>query len=86
MIDLKDLGYEIVEVPIRQVRVINHGKRWFVEYRLKNSRFWFDKWWWYDDSIHSDFSDASVRAYVLNATGKFERLKKVNTVVMTVKE
>ena len=49
--------------------------KWYVEYRVKNPRFWLiDKWWWYDDSTHMNYSDANVRANVLIAYAYVEQI------------
>ena len=85
MISSDDLGYERVKVPITKVRVSLFNKKWYVEYRQKTKN-WFTKWWWFDDSIHSNYSDAAVRAQVLSALGYFEKFEKKKRFVIEVKQ
>lgn len=80
-----DLGYGLIKRYITQVKVSNSKGKWYVEYRLKNPRFYFDKWWWYDDSIHSNYSDAAVRAQVLAGLGYFEHFEKKKQFIIEVK-
>lgn len=81
---IEDLGYEIVQVPITKVRVSCFNSKWYVEYRRKNSNI-FTKWWWFDDSIHSSYSEANARAQVLTGFGYFEMVKRKNQFILEVK-
>lgn len=83
---IHDDGFDLVKVPITQVRLSPYRGRWYVEYRLKNPRFFIDKWWWYDDSIHSNYCDAIVRAKLLVADKCIEFVKPKKTHVLEVKE
>lgn len=82
-----DLGYDLFKVKIKKVRLSPMRGKWYVEYQLKKSKFFiFDKYWWYDDSLHSNYSDAAVRANVLTSLGYIEVLKKKKTKVFEVKQ
>lgn len=74
--NIEDLGYQIKKTQITKVRCSFHEGKWFVEYRLKLPRFYFDKWWWYDDSKYANYLDANARAEFLSATGYIEALEK----------
>ena len=74
MSTLDDLGLEIVKHPITKVRLQFHAGKWYVEYRRK-PQFFFDRWWWFDDSIYADYKDAYVRAQTLAAEGGASEVK-----------
>lgn len=74
MASLEESGYEVIKHPILQVRVHFSGGSWYVEYR-KTPKMFFDKWWWYDDSIHKEYKDAYVRAQELAADGYYKEIK-----------
>jgi hypothetical protein len=74
--NIEDLGYQIKKNPITQVRCSFHEGKWFVEYRLKKSRFFIDKWWWYDDSKYANYLDAHARAEFLASVGYYETMEK----------
>jgi len=76
MTSLADHGLEIVKHPISQVRLQFHAGHWYVEYRRK-PQYFFDKWWWFDDSKFMDYKDAFVRAQVLAAEGGWKEIKHV---------
>ena len=80
MSNLSDLGMEIIHHPILQVRLQFHGGRWYVEYQRK-PKYFFDRWWWFDDSTHAEYNDAFVRAQQLAAQGGVKELRhKVATI------
>ena len=85
MSSIEDIGYEIIKQPITKVRVTDYRGKWYVEYRLKTSKYALNQWWWYDDSIHSNYSDAAVRAQILVSFGYFEQLKKRKQFILEVK-
>ncbi len=64
----EDLGLEEYLYPIYKIRLSFHAGKWYVEYRRK-PKYFFDKWWWFDDSVHTEFNDAQLRANIL-ATDK----------------
>ena len=66
--NLSDQGLEIVLDPIVQVRLSHYNNMWYVEYKRK-PKYFFDKWWWFDDSTHAEYNDAYVRAQTLAAQG-----------------
>jgi hypothetical protein len=74
MSSLEDLGLEIVKHPITKVRVQFHAGKWYVEYR-RQAKYIFDRWWWFDDSIYSDYKDAYVRAQTLASDGGVSEIK-----------
>ena len=80
-----DLGYVLVKVPITKVKLTSYRDKWYVEYRKKDTSI-FTKWWWFDDSIHSNYSDAAVRAQVLSALGYFEKFEKKKQRIIEVKQ
>lgn len=75
--NITDLGYEVVVEPILKVRIRFTDNRWYVEYRRK-PRYFFDKWWWFDDSKHVVYNDAYVRAQTLAAEGGVKTLHRKN--------
>jgi hypothetical protein len=82
--NIEDLGLEVIKHPITQVRVQPHAGRWYVEYRRK-PRYFFDKWWWFDDSIFTDFRDAYNRAQILAVEGGVSEVKQ-RTIEISVKD
>ena len=82
--NIEDVGLEVIKHPITQVRVQPHAGRWYVEYRRK-PRYFFDKWWWFDDSIFTDFRDAYNRAQILAADGGVSEVKQ-RTIEISVKD
>lgn len=72
---IENEGLETVRHPITHVRLSNYGRKWYVEYRRK-PQFFFDQYWWFDDSIHSNYADAYVRAQTLTALGYYETIEK----------
>ena len=85
MSSIEDIGYEVIKQPITKVRVTDYRGKWYVEYRLKTSKYALNQWWWYDDSIHSNYSDAAVRAQILVPFGYLEQLKKKKQFILEVK-
>ena len=61
---LSDIGMEIIKVPITDVRIHRVDKQWLVEYR-RNPKWYFDKWWWFNDGKYVHHNDASARAEIL---------------------
>ena len=73
---IEDLGLEPVMIPILKVRLQFHAGKWYVEYQRK-PKYFFDKWWWFDDSIYSDYKEAKFRADVLIAQGAIIEYQKI---------
>lgn len=71
----EDLGLEEHLYPIYKIRLSFHAGKWYVEYRRK-PKYFFDKWWWFDDSIHTEFNDAQLRANILAADGGIREFRK----------
>jgi hypothetical protein len=74
MVTLDDLGLEIVKHPIKKVRLQFHKGKWYVEFR-RQPKYFFDRWWWFDDSIYADYKDAYVRAQMLASEGASQEVK-----------
>ncbi len=72
--NVADLGYEVVYDPINKVRLKFQDGKWLVEYRRK-PKYFFDKWWWFDDGLYHDYGDAYVRAQTIAAEGGIKRVK-----------
>jgi hypothetical protein len=69
--DIKDLGLYMKKNPVLKVRVTFYSGKWYVEYQRKPQ--WFlDKWWWFDDGVFNDFTDARARAQKLWSQGYYE--------------
>lgn len=84
MITLDDLGLEIVKHPITKVRLQYHAGKWYVEYR-RTPKYFFDRWWWFDDSLYSEYKDAYVRAQMLASEGATQEVKH-KTIEFDVKD
>ena len=74
MITLEDAGYEVIKHPIKRVRVQFHAGLWYVEYQ-REPRYFFDRWWWFDDSKHPEYKDAFVRGQELAAEGGTKEIR-----------
>jgi hypothetical protein len=74
MSNLEEAGYEVIRHKIIQVRLQFHAGDWYVEYR-RPAKYFFDKWWWFDDSKHKEYKDAYVRAQELAAEGAYKEIK-----------
>lgn len=72
--NIEDLGLEIKLSPIKQVRLQHHNNKWYVEYR-RAPKYFFDRWWWFDDSVYSNYIDAVARAQMLAAEGGTKTLE-----------
>lgn len=85
MVD-NEYGVEFDWIEIKQLRVNRTDGKWLVEYRREPRRlaFW-DKWWWYNDGIYSEYTDALDRIKVLKnnkAVKGFPRFQKVSTIIV----
>ena len=74
MVTLEDAGYEVIKHPIKRVRVQFHAGLWYVEYQ-RAPRYFFDQWWWFDDSKHPEYKDAFVRGQELAAEGGTKEIR-----------
>jgi hypothetical protein len=72
--NIQDLGLEKYHHPIIKIKLSFYRGKWYVEYRRK-PKYFFDKWWWFDDSVHTEFNDAQLRASILAADGGVLELK-----------
>lgn len=72
--NIEELGLEQILHPIKRVRVQFHAGKWFVEYQ-RNPKWVLDGWWWFDDSIYTDYGDAYIRAQILAAEGGVKEIK-----------
>jgi hypothetical protein len=82
--NLSDQGLEIVLDPILQVRLSHYRGMWFVEYKRK-PKFYFDQWWWFDDSTHKEYNDAYIRAQTLAAQGGTKVIREKQAQTFNVK-
>lgn len=83
--DISEVGLEIVKRPITAVRLQHHAGKWYVEYR-RQPKFYFDQWWWFDDSIFRDYQDAKYRSEVLAAEGHITEIQKKQPHIITVNQ
>lgn len=64
-----EYGVEFDHIFIRKLRIHRTDNRWLVEYRREPR--WFlglDRWWWFDDGMYVEYSDAVKRVeYLKNA-------------------
>jgi len=74
MVTLDDAGLEIIKHPIKKVRVQFHSGLWYVEYQ-REPKYFFDRWWWFDDSKHPEYKDAFLRAQDLAAEGGTKEIR-----------
>lgn len=72
---ISDYGLEYETHPIKAVRVTYMNGKWYVVYRRK-ARFFFDRWWWFTDSMHSVYTDAYIRARRMVEDGCYITTKK----------
>jgi hypothetical protein len=73
--NIEDLGLEEYLYPIYKIRLSFHAGKWYVEYRRK-PKYFFDRWWWFDDSVHTEYNDAQLRANILAADKGVKELRK----------
>lgn len=81
----EDLGLETYYYPIYKVRLSFHAGKWFVEYRRK-PKYFFDKWWWFDDSVHTEYNDAQLRASILAADKGIREFRKKSLEIEVLEE
>lgn len=72
---IQDLCHEYIRVPVKKVRMRKFGRFWVVEYRMKHPRWIWDKFWWYDESLHSCPAEAAARANILALNGYVDKVK-----------
>lgn len=75
MSTLDEEGFEVIKHPIKKVRLQFHKGLWYVEY-LRPAKFFFDGFWWFDDSIHPEYVDAFKRAQELAAAGGTKEVRR----------
>lgn len=68
--DMAELGLEYQTWPITAVRIHRTDGQWLVEYKRK-PKWYFDKWWWFNDGKFVDYTDAQKRANKLAAQGYY---------------
>ena len=72
--NIEELGLEQILHPIKKVRVQFHAGKWYVEYQ-REPRYFFDRWWWFDDSKHPEYKDAFIRGQELAAEGGTKEIR-----------
>ena len=65
---MHELGLEYVKWPITHVRIHRTDGQWLVEYRRK-PKWFFDRWWWFNDGKYVNYTDAAERAALLSNQG-----------------
>ena len=71
---IEDIGLEVIKFPVRRVRVQFHNGLWYVEYQ-RAPKYFFDRWWWFDDSKHPEYKDAFIRAQELATEGGIKKIQ-----------
>jgi hypothetical protein len=61
---IADIGMEVIQTPITDVRIHRVDNQWLVEYRRK-PKWYFDKWKWFNDGKYVMHNDAAARAELL---------------------
>lgn len=61
-----EFGVEYDHVAITHVRMHRTDGKWLVEYRRK-PRWFFDFFWWFNDGMYVNYSDAVARLEQLQA-------------------
>lgn len=82
---LSDYTLEYETRPIRSVRVKYMSGRWYVIYRRK-PRFFFDRWWWFTDSMHTLYNDAYIRGVQMAEDGYYVTPNKAERNFKVVKK
>jgi hypothetical protein len=72
-LNINDIGLEIAKTEITKARVGKVDNMWLVEYRRK-PKWFFDRWWWFDDGKYIDYREAVARAKVLAEAGYVTKL------------
>lgn len=72
--NIEDLGLEEYRHPITKIKLSFYHGKWYVEYRRK-PKYFFDRWWWFNDSVHTSYVDAQLRANNLASDGTVLELK-----------
>jgi hypothetical protein len=72
-LNINDIGLEIAKTEITKARVGKVDNMWLVEYRRK-PKWFFDRWWWFDDGKYIDYREAVARAKVLAEAGYVSKL------------
>lgn len=79
MID-NEFGVEYNYVTIRKLRVFRTDGKWLVEYQ-REPRWWafWDRFWWYNDGVYVEYTDALERINYLKINGavSFARFQKM---------
>lgn len=72
---LDEAGFEVIKHPVLKVRVQFYDNKWYVEYR-RVPKFFFDRWWWFDDSTFAEYKDAYARAAAIASEGGTKEVKR----------
>lgn len=65
-----EYGVEFDKISITKLRIHRTGGKWLVEYRrFPRWPLQLDRWWWFNDGVYVDYSDAAGRVEFLKSTG-----------------
>lgn len=65
---ISDIGMEIVNTVITDVRMHRVDHKWLVEYK-RIPQYYVDKWWWFNDGTYVNHNEAVTRAKLIAAQG-----------------
>lgn len=75
-----EYGVEFDHIMVTKLRIHRTDMKWQVEYRREPR--WplrLDRWWWFQDSVHVDYTDAMKRVETLQNT-RFVSVPRFQTV------
>ena len=84
-LNINDIGLELEKTYINRTRVGKVDNVWLVEYRRK-PKWFFDRWWWFNDGKYVDYREAVNRAKFLAETGYVTKLVTSKPVFDVVEE
>lgn len=63
-----EYGVEFDRIEITKLRIFRTDGKWLVEYRRKPRwPFGIDQWWWWNDGVYVEYTDALERVEFLRA-------------------
>ena len=65
-----EYGVEFDHITITKLRIFRTDGKWLVEYRrVPRWIFGLDQWWWFNDGVYVEYTDALERIEFLKSTG-----------------
>lgn len=65
-----EYGVEFDRIAITKLRIFRVSGQWLVEYRRKPRWiFGLDRWWWFNDGMYIEYTDALERIEFLKSAG-----------------